>query len=96
VDPAVYDSLLGKFDCGDGVVDGGGRPVGALTVTRKGNRLFAQFTGQPKFEIFPKSETEYFGKVVDAQVTFVKDATGKVTKAVLHQGGQTIDVPKIQ
>ena len=96
VDPAVYDSLLGKFDCGDGVVDGGGRPVGALTVTREGNRLFAQFTGQPKFEIFPKSETEYFGKVADPQVTFVKDAAGKVTKAILHQGGQAIDVPKIQ
>ncbi len=96
VDPAVYDSLLGKFDCGDGVVDGGGRPVGALTVTREGNRLFAQFTGQPKFEIFPKSETEYFGKVADAQVTFVKDATGKVTKAMLHQGGMIVDAPKIQ
>jgi CubicO group peptidase (beta-lactamase class C family) len=96
VDPAVYDSLLGKFDCGDGVVDGGGRPVGALTVTREGNRLFAQFTGQPKFEIFPKSETEYFGKVVDAQITFVKDATGKVTKAMLHQGGTIVDAPKIQ
>ena len=96
VDPAVYDSLLGKFDCGDGVVDGRGRPGGALTVTREGNHLFAQLTGQPKFEIFPQSETEYFGKAVDAQVTFVKDATGKVTKAMLHQGGTIIDAPKIQ
>ena len=96
VDPAVYDSLAGKYDCGDGVVDGGGRPVGALTVTREGNHLFAQFTGQPKFEIFPKSETEYFWKVSDTQVTFVKDAAGKVTKAILHKDGQTVDAPKNQ
>jgi hypothetical protein len=87
VDPAVYDSLVGKYDYGNGAV---------LTVTREGNHLFAQLTGQPKCDIFPKSETEYFWKVVDAQVTFVKDATGKVTKAIHHQNGHTIDAPKIQ
>ena len=87
VDPAVYDSLVGKFDYGNGVV---------LTVTHEGNHLFAQFTGQPKFEIFPKSETEYFWKVFDAQVTFMKDAAGKVTKAIFHKDGQTVDAPKIQ
>jgi hypothetical protein len=87
VDPAVYDSLVGNYDYGHGAV---------LTATREGNHLFAQLSGQPKFEIFPKSETEYFWKVVDAQVTFVKDATGKVTKATHHQGGRTFDAPKIQ
>jgi len=87
VDPAVYDRLVGKYDYGNGAV---------LTVTREGNHVFAQLTGQRKFEIFPESETEYFWKVVDAQVTFVKDAAGKVTKAIHHQGGQTIDAPKIQ
>lgn len=91
VDPAVYDSLLGKYNYGED---------GMLTVTRKGNHLFAQLTGRRKYEIFPKSETdhemEFFWKVVDAQVTFVTDTTGKVTKAVHHQDGQTIDAPKIQ
>jgi CubicO group peptidase (beta-lactamase class C family) len=87
VDPAIYDSLAGKYDYGNGAV---------LTVTREGNQLFAQLTGQSKFEIFPASETNYFWKVADAQVTFVKDAGGKVTKAIHHQNGQTIDAPKIQ
>ena len=27
---------------------------------REGDRLFAQLTGQPKLEIFPKSEAEFF------------------------------------
>jgi hypothetical protein len=67
-----------------------------LTVTRDGDHLFAQLTGQPKYEIFPKSDSEYFWKVVDAQVTFVKDAAGKVTKAIHHQNGRTFDAPKIQ
>jgi hypothetical protein len=87
VDPAVYDSLAGKYDYGNGAV---------LTVTRDGSHLFAQLTGQPRFEIFPESENTYFWKVVDAQVTFVKDATGKVTKAIHHQNGRTFDAPKIQ
>ena len=51
---------------------------------------------QPKFEIFPKSPAEFFWKVVDAQVTFVKDDKGKVTKAIHHQGGQTLEAPKLE
>ncbi len=47
-----------------------------------------QATNQPKFEVFPESETKFFLRVVDAQLTFVKDAaTGKVTHIILHQGG---------
>ncbi|MGB8371294.1 MAG: phosphatase PAP2 family protein [Limisphaerales bacterium] len=84
VDPAVYDSLVGKYDYGKK----------RLTVTRVGNHLFAQFAGR-NCEIFPKSETEYFWKVMDAQVTFVKDDRGKVTKAIYHRGGQTIVATKI-
>jgi hypothetical protein len=87
VDPAVYDSLVGKYDYGNGAV---------MAVTREGNRLFVQLTGQPKLEIFPESETTYFLKVVDAQVTFVKDSSGKVIKVIHHQNGRTFDAPKIQ
>jgi len=88
VDPATYDAFLGKYDYGQGQV--------ILTVTRSGDHLYAQLTGQPQLEIFPKSPAEFFWKVVDAQVTFVKDAGGKVTKAIHHQGGQTIEAPKVE
>jgi CubicO group peptidase (beta-lactamase class C family) len=88
VDPAKYDSVLGKYDYSQGQV--------ILTVTRDGDHLFAQLTGQPKFEIFPKSDTEFFWRVVDAQITFVKDDKGKVIKAIHHQGGHTLDAPKVE
>jgi hypothetical protein len=87
VDPSTYDALVGKYDYGAGKA--------IMTVSRKGDRLFAQLTGQPEFEIFPRSPDEFFWKVVDAQVTFVKDDKGKVTKAIHHQGGRTFDAPKI-
>jgi hypothetical protein len=65
-------------------------------VTRDGDRLFAQLTGQPKIEIFPKSETEFFWKVVNAQITFVKNASGKVTKATHEQAGSRFDAPRME
>ncbi len=88
VDPATYDAYVGKYDYGQGQA--------ILTVTREDDRLYAQLTGQPRFEIFPKSATEFFWKVVDAQVTFVKDASGKTIKAIHHQGGATLEAPKIE
>jgi hypothetical protein len=59
-----------------------------LAVTREGDRLLAQPTGQSKAELFPESETKFFLKVVDAKVTFVKDESGKVTHLILNQGGE--------
>jgi len=88
VDPASYDPLLGKYDYGEG--------KSVLTVTRDGDRLFAQLTGQSKYQIFPKSTNDFFWKIVDAQVTFVRDKHGKVTKAIHHQNGNTFDAPRIQ
>jgi hypothetical protein len=47
-----------------------------------------QITGQPKLELFASSETRFFLKVVDAQVEFYSDASGRVTHIVIHQGGR--------
>ena len=88
LDTKVYDAYTGKYDYGQGKA--------IMTVTREGERLFAQLTGQPKHEIFPKSETEFFWKIVNAQVTFVKDKSGKVTKVIHEQSGQKFDAPRME
>ncbi|HEX4948344.1 MAG TPA: serine hydrolase [Blastocatellia bacterium] len=77
VDPKIYDAYVGEYQLG---------PM-KLTVTREGDRLWAQPTGQPKAELFPESETKFFLRVVDAKITFTKDESGKVTHLILHQGG---------
>jgi serine-type D-Ala-D-Ala carboxypeptidase/endopeptidase len=63
-------------------------PTFVMTVTREGEQLFLQATGQPRFPIFAETETRFFLKVVDAQVTFVRDESGKVVELILHQNGQ--------
>lgn len=76
VDPAVYDDYVGTYQLAENVV---------FTVTRQGDRLFVQLTGQPRFEVFPESETKYFYRVVDAQITFGRGDDGSVDHLVLHQ-----------
>lgn len=66
-------------------------PTFKIKVTRTDAQLFGQATGQPRFELFPESETKFYLKVVDAQVTFVKDEKEEVTQLVLHQNGR--DMP---
>jgi Domain of unknown function (DUF3471) len=62
----------------------------ALAVTREGDRLMTQATGQEKVEIFPSSESDFFLEVVDAQITFVRGPGGAVDQLVLHQGGRDL------
>ena len=79
VDPKVYDAYVGRYRVTPDLV---------LTVTRDGDRLFAEPTDQPKLEILPESETEFFLKVADVTLTFVKDDKGMATHVVVHQGGR--------
>ena len=71
-----------------GLRAGVGYSAVVIGVTREGSRLFGQATGQPRFEMFPESETRFFLKVTDAQIDFEQDAAGQVTGLVLHQGGR--------
>jgi len=81
VDPKIYDAYVGRYEL---------NPKVAITITKEGERLMVGATGQPSFEIFPESETKFFFKVVDAQVTFVKNEKGEVTEMVLDQNGRSI------
>lgn len=65
-----------------------------LAVTMKDGALYVQPTNQQTFRLWPESETDFFLREVDAQVTFVRDANGAVTGLVLHQGGQDQKAPK--
>ena len=86
VNPKILETYVGQYQLA---------PKFIITISKKDSTLFAQATGQPKVEIFPESETEFFYKVVDAQITFVKDDNGKVIRLILHQSGQDITGKKI-
>jgi CubicO group peptidase (beta-lactamase class C family) len=79
VNPDIYDAYEGSYELSPGFI---------LTLIREDNRLMAQATGQDKLEVFPESETKFFNKVLDAQISFQKDDSGNVSQLTLHQGGQ--------
>jgi hypothetical protein len=58
-----------------------------FTVKREKDQLMVQLTGQQFLQVLPESETEFFYKGVDAQLSFKKNAAGEVSGLVLHQGG---------
>ena len=66
-------------------------PQFVIAVTREGAHLYGQATGQPRFEMFATTPTEFFLKVVDAQVSFHTDKSGRADSLVLHQNGR--DMP---
>lgn len=63
-------------------------PAFVIAVTRVGDHLEAQATGQAAFRIWPSARDEFFLKVVDAQISFTRGPDGKVDGLILHQGGR--------
>jgi CubicO group peptidase (beta-lactamase class C family) len=90
-DTSVNVSLLkdytGRYNYGRGAV---------LIVTLEDSSLYAQLTGQAKYQIFPSSENEFHWKVVEASIKFIKDENGKVTHAIHNQGGQQFEAKKLE
>ena len=62
-------------------------PTFHIVITRLGDGLGLQATGQPKFELFASAPTEFFLRGIDASITFRVDSTGRATALVLHQNG---------
>lgn len=84
--PHILDNYVGTYQLGG---------ASLLTVTRERGQLSAQLTGQAAFPIYPRSATEFFYKVVDAQISFVLDADGRAVSGILHQNGSSLPMPRI-
>jgi D-alanyl-D-alanine carboxypeptidase len=87
VAPQVLEQYVGRYEF---VVDY------TLTITRQGERLFAQGTGEPRFELFPTSETAFIAKAMEAQFTFIKNEQGKVVALVARHSGTEDRAKKVQ
>ena len=79
VDPAVLARYVGTYQLA---------PNFRVTFTLEGDQLMTQATNQPKFPVYPESQTKFFLEVVDAEAEFVSDEKGQVNAVILHQGGQ--------
>jgi hypothetical protein len=87
VDPKIFDAYVGDYEFLPGRI---------VAIARAGNQLMAGTRGVPNTPIFPESETKFFFKVADVQITFVKDEKGEVNELLVEQGGRSIRAKRVK
>ena len=83
VDPSSLDKFVGTYELAPGF---------NITITREGETLYGQATGQSKFALTADSATQFHLTVVNASITFAADGSS----LVLHQNGQDVPAKKIK
>jgi CubicO group peptidase (beta-lactamase class C family) len=87
VDPQVFQAYVGSYVVPAELV----WPFSAVAVTSEDGRLYLEIPQGPTLELYPQSETSFFFMADGgdfAEVTFVTDETGAVTRAVFEANGQ--------
>jgi CubicO group peptidase (beta-lactamase class C family) len=87
LDESLLKPLAGEYELRPGLI---------LTVSLKDGRLFSQVGDEPRQQLYPESETKFFYKLEDVQVTFVKDESGAVVSMTFNAGGRVIPAKKIK
>lgn len=87
VDPTVLEKYVGRY---------GDPPNLILTVRRDGDHLSVQENDEPKQDVFPESEKEFFSKVSDDVLKFDINSQGHVTTMVIHTGGRDIPIKRLE
>ena len=77
----VLQKYVGSFELAPGV---------EFTVTAEGDKLMVSLTGQQPLQIFPRSETLWFYKFIDATITFSRDKSGECNSLELFQNGKKL------
>lgn len=84
LDSATLDEYVGTYQLA---------PNFALVITREGNQLMTQATGQGKIPIFAEAKDVLFPKVMTATLEMTREE-GKVTGLILKQGGREMKAVK--
>jgi CubicO group peptidase (beta-lactamase class C family) len=79
-DPELFDDYAGRYELD-------AAPGFVLEFTREGDKLYTQASMQPRFEVFPSSDSTFYMTVVEAGMTFHRNELGVVDRMTLHQNG---------
>ena len=77
LDPKLLDSFVGKYEFG---------PNAIAVLTREGDALRWRGGNRMPVTLIPLSETQFFAKETETEMTFVKNENGQVTGVVLRLG----------
>ncbi|MEM7105339.1 MAG: serine hydrolase [Bacteroidota bacterium] len=83
----ILQSYVGKYEIA---------PSFFIEITHNDGTFMGQATGQPAFELFPKSDTEFYLKVVEARIVFSQNDGGHVESLTLFQNGAEMPGKKVE
>jgi hypothetical protein len=87
VDPKVAARYTGRYRASWG---------GIIRISQEGGQLYWQNQGiQARVPLYPASETNFFFKVVNSPLSFVKNSKGEVTKFILNFHGSTAEAVRV-
>jgi putative CocE/NonD family hydrolase len=87
LDQKIYDAYVGQYELAPGFI---------ITITKEDGKLMGEAPGQPKLELFPESETSFFLKVGNIQITFIRDEKGNTSGLILSQNAKDLKAKKIK
>lgn len=86
-DPDLYNKYVGKYSVFQGVY---------IDIIEENNKLYAQVTDEGAFEIFPKSNSEFFAKLLDVRIKFNVKDDNNASELVLEQLGLKFVCPRVE
>ena len=86
VDGKVLDRYVGRY----------GLPNVVLTIRREGDHLSVQENDEPKQDLLPESETDFYSTTSDDTMTFQVDIQGRATTMILHADGKEIPIKRME
>lgn len=86
VEDKILGTYVGKYEL---------RPSFVISITKEGGRLYAQVTGQPRYELYAESASKFFMKAIDDRILFVSNEKGSPEKLVLFRNGQEMPGKRI-
>ena len=70
-------------------------PNVTLTIHREGDHLSIQENDEPKQDLLPESEIDFYSSASDDTCTFQLDSQGKVAALILHADGKDLPVKRV-
>jgi CubicO group peptidase (beta-lactamase class C family) len=86
LDSEILTKYIGRY---------GNPPNPILIIRREADHLSVQEGDEPKEELFPESDKDFFSKTADDLFTFEMDNQGRVTRMVLHTKGENIPLDRV-
>jgi uncharacterized protein YneR len=83
----VLERYVGKYELQPGFV---------ITITREGDHLMASTGSQSPAPLYAESETTFFFRVIDAEISFQIRPDGSAEQLTLYQNGLSIPAVRIE